>query len=344
MKRKDNLFEQITDFNNLRTAYLKALKGKRFSNAALIFDLKTDENLYRIKNSLEKNTYKIGNYRQFKIYDPKERIITAASFEDRIVHHSIMNILEPVFERQFVFHTYACRKQKGTHKAVQYVFKKSKSCKYFLKLDVKKYFDSISHRKLKDLLLRIIKDKQCLSLLFSIIDSYNVSDCCGLPIGNLTSQFFANYYLSPLDHFVLEKLNPKGYVRYMDDIIVFSDSKGELKNIYKEMQNFIAPFSLNFKQPVINSCKNGVPFLGFSVSDSGILLLNKNRKRKIKKINRLVYDFNQGLITEGNFVDRLNSICSVNKILKGRKLFLFSYKNSVFPLVNSRGGEVMVKT
>ncbi len=341
MKRKDNLFEQITDFNNLRTAYLKALKGKRFSNTALIFGLKADENLYRIKTALEKNAYKIGNYRQFKIYDPKERIITAASFEDRIVHHSVMNILEPVFERQFIFHTYACRKQKGTHKAVQYVFKKSKNCKYFLKLDVKKYFDSISHKKLKDLLLRIIKDKQCLNLLFAIIDSYNISKGYGLPIGNLTSQFFANYYLSPFDHFVLERLNSKGYVRYMDDIIVFSDSKGELKNIYKKMQKFIFTFSLNFKQPVINSCKNGVPFLGFSVSDSGIFLLNKNRKRKVKKIKHLVHDFNQGLITEENFTDRINSICSVYKILKGRNLFLSSYKNS---LVNNRGGEVMVKT
>lgn len=131
MKRKDNLFEQITDFNNLRTAYLKALKGKRFSNTALIFDLKADENLYRMKTVLEKNAYKIGNYRQFKIYDPKERVITAASFDDRIVHHSIMNILEAVFERQFIFHTYACRKQKGTHKAVQYVFKKSKTANIF---------------------------------------------------------------------------------------------------------------------------------------------------------------------------------------------------------------------
>lgn len=339
MKRKDNLFEHITDFNNLRTAYLKALKGKRFSNTALIFDLKADENLYRMKTVLEKNAYKIGNYRQFKIYDPKERVITAASFDDRIVHHSIMNILEAVFERQFIFHTYACRKQKGTHKAVQYVFKKSKNCKYFLKLDVKKYFDSISHKKLKELLLRIIKDKQCLNLLFSIIDSYNVSDGYGLPIGNLTSQFFANYYLSPLDHFVLEKLNPKGYVRYMDDIIVFSDSKGELKNIYKEMQNFIFTFSLSFKQPVINSCKKGVPFLGFSVSDFGIFLLNKNCKRKVKKVKDLIHDFNQGLITERNFADRINSICSVNKILKGRKLFLFSYKNSAFPLASSRERE-----
>lgn len=306
MKRAGNLFEQIAGFNNIRAAYLKALKGKRLSNTALIFDLKADENLCRIKKELESGTYRIGKYRQFKIYDPKERLITAASFEDRIVHHAIMNVLEPVFERQFIFHTYACRKQKGTHRAVQYALKKAGNCKYFLKLDVRKYFDSIPHEKLKKLLFRIIKDKPCLSLLFEIIDSYSVSDGRGLPIGNLTSQFFANYYLSPLDHFVLEKLKPKGYVRYMDDIAVFSDSKTALKNTLSEMQKFIEPFSLLFKQPAINSCRNGVPFLGYSVSDKRISLLNRTLRRKTRKVRRLVYEFNQGLIDGDKFADRIS--------------------------------------
>lgn len=306
MKRKGNLFEQITDFNNLRTAYLKAVKGKRLSNTVFIFDLKTDENLYRIKKELESGIYRIGKYRQFKIYDPKERIITAARFEDRIVHHAIMNVLEPVFEKQFVFHTYACRKQKGMHKAVKYALKKAGSCKYFLKLDVRKYFDSIQHKKLKELLFRIIKDRKCLSLLFEIIDSHSVSDGRGLPIGNLTSQFFANYYLSPLDHFVLEKLKPKGYARYMDDIAVFSDSKSALKNILFEMQKFIEPFSLLFKQPVISSCRAGVPFLGYSVSGRGISLLGRTRRRKARKVRRLAYEFSQGLIDEEKLADRIN--------------------------------------
>lgn len=313
MRRAGNLFERITDFNNLRAAYLKAVKGKRLSNSALIFDLKTDENLCRIKKKLESGTYRIGKYRQFKIYDPKERLITAASFEDRIVHHAIMNVLEPVFERQFVFHTYACRKQKGTHKAVQYALKKAGSCKYFLKLDVRKYFDSIPHGKLKELLLRIIKDRKCLSLLFEIIDSYSVTDGRGLPIGNLTSQFFANCYLSPLDHFVLEKLKPKGYARYMDDIAVFSDSKSALKKTLSEMQKFIEPFSLLFKQPVINSCENGVPFLGCSVSGKRISLLGRTRRRKARKARRLAYEFSQGLIDGAKLADRIG--CMENAVV-----------------------------
>lgn len=312
MKRAGNLFEQITDFNNLRSAYLKALKGKRLSNAALIFGMKADENLCRIKKELESGIYRIGKYRQFKIYDPKEWTITAARFEDRIVHHAIMNVLEPVFEKQFVFHTYACRKQKGMHKAVKYALKKAGSCKYFLKLDVRKYFDSVPHEKLKELLFRIIKDRKCLALLFEIIDSYSISDGRGLPIGNLTSQFFANCYLSPLDHFVLEKLKPKGYARYMDDIAVFSDSKSALKNILFEMQKFIEPFSLLFKQPAIDSCRAGVPFLGYSVSGRGISLLGRTRRRKARKVRRLAYEFRQGLIDGEKFADRIS--CMENAV------------------------------
>ncbi len=311
MKRTANLFEQISDFNNLRLAYLKALKGKRHTPAALIFDLKADENLYKIKTKLENGNLKIGTYRQFKIYDPKERIITAASFEDRIVHHAVMNILEPIFEKQFIFHTYACRKNKGSHKAIYYAFKKAKSCKYFLKLDVKKYFDSIFHEKLKILLKKILKDEKTLNILFLIIDSYQVTPDRGLPIGNLTSQFFANYYLSPLDHFVLENLKPAGYVRYMDDIIIFASSKSQLKNIFLQMKNFVSDFSLTFKQPVINSCKNGIPFLGYSISDKKIKLLNKNRRRKIKRIKLLIHEFKNKIIPETEFSTRLTSILNV---------------------------------
>lgn len=117
MKRASNLFNLIIDRENLRLAYLKALRGKCFTPAAIIFGLHTDENLDRIRLALQEENYQFGNYRQFKIYDPKERLITAATFEDRIVHHAIMNVLEPVFERQFIYHTYACRKGKGTHKA-----------------------------------------------------------------------------------------------------------------------------------------------------------------------------------------------------------------------------------
>lgn len=286
MKRADNLFEQITDYNNLRLAYLKALKGKRFTPAAIIFDLNADKNLYRIKNQLENGTYVFGNYWQFKIYDPKERTITAATFENRIVHHAIMNVLEPIFERQFIFHTYACRKGKGSHKAIKYAQNCCRKSEYYLKLDVRKYFDNINHSVLKQKLCHIIKDDKCLKVLFDIIDSYSINalsvldELRGLPIGNLTSQFFANFYLSSLDHFVLENLKTVGYVRYMDDIIVFANYIQDLKIIYNKMSVFIKPMFLQFKPPVFNRCKTGVPFLGYLIFSYKTHLLQKARKRQ----------------------------------------------------------------
>lgn len=148
-----------------------------------------------------------------------------------------MNVLEPVFERQFIFHTYACRKNKGSHKAVAYAFSKARKNRYFLKLDVRKYFYSIDHSVLKAMLEKIIKDRECLNLLFSIIDSYG-TDKKSLPIGNLTSQFFANFYLSVLDHYVLEHLKAKGYVRYMDDIVLFGNSTAELNEFFSKIRQF----------------------------------------------------------------------------------------------------------
>ena len=304
MKRSGNIFDKIMDFNNLRLAYLKALKGKRFSPNALLFDINADENLLKIRKQLELEKYKFGNYRQFKIYDPKERVITAASSEDRIVHHAIMNVLEEVFEKQFIFHTYACRKEKGMHKAIEYAWLKARKCKCFLKLDVRKYFDSVNHSKLKQLLERIIKDKKCLKLLSSIIDSFET----GLPIGNLTSQFFANFYLSPLDHFVLEQARVNGYVRYMDDIVVFSDSRERLKNVYLEMKKFIDTFYLTFKQPVINSCKNGIPFLGHLIKAENCGLLNRTRKRRLKRMLFINHKFKCGIISLGALVRSLSNL------------------------------------
>ena len=212
MKRESNLFERICNIQNLHESYYKASKGKRQSAEYLNFRQNAEKKLEELRQDLLQGNYTAGAYRQFTIIDPKERIISAAPFKDRIVHHAIINVLEPVFERQFIYHTYACRKGKGTHAAARYAFKCAERSTYFLKLDVRKYFDSIDHTVLKSLLCRIIKDTRCLELLFSVIDSYVSCHAApdsasrGLPIGNLTSQFFANLYLSPLDHFVLEQL------------------------------------------------------------------------------------------------------------------------------------------
>lgn len=316
MKRATKLFDQICDIQNLHEAYYKASKSKRLSAEVMIFNQNYEQNLEKLRCSLIEGCYKHGKYRQFTIIDPKERIISAAPFADRIVHHAIINVLEPIFERQFIFHTYACRSGKGTHAAARYAFKKAKSCKYFLKLDVRKYFDSINHSILKNFLCRIIKDSRCLALLFGVIDTYcvnqnelNVSDKKGLPIGNLTSQFFANFYLSSLDHFVLEQLKPCGYVRYMDDIVVFENSKDRLKSIFAGIQDFcLGNLKLYLKIPVFGICKNGVPFLGWNISSEKIGVLKSTRNRMKSKLNQIENDFLHGRSTLKKSLERKTAV------------------------------------
>ena len=309
MKRYNKLFEQIISWQNFRLAFLKASKGKSRSSEVILFTTKLDENLEVLRRGIANQTYSIGEYRQFKIYDPKERIISVASFKDRVIHHAIINILEPIFEKQFIFHTYACRKGKGTHAAARYVFKKARSNNFFLKLDIKKYFDSIDHTELKRQLIRIIKDKRCLILLFKIIDSYYFQENKGLPIGNLTSQFFANLYLSSLDHFILEQLKSACYARYMDDMIILADSVQELKEISHSIQMYIKQkLDLTLKQEIYGKVSKGIPFLGWKITNNSITVLSKTRKRMKKKLKEIQHDFLSGKITEEKAAERNNCV------------------------------------
>lgn len=325
MKRATDLFEKICDIQNLHEAYYKAEKSKRLSAEAVIFNFNYERNLENIRCRLLSGKFIHGNYRHFMITDPKERIISAAPFADRIVHHAIMNVLEHIFEKQFIFHTYACRVGKGIHAAARYAFKKAKSTEYFLKLDVRKYFDSIDHITLKHFLCRIIKDYRCLELLFSIIDSYTSNPINeismngirekGLPIGNLTSQFFANFYLSALDHFVLENLKPCGYVRYMDDIVIFEKSKEKLRTICQEVKEYCKEkLLLGLKIPVLGTCCNGVPFLGWNISCYGIKVLAKTKLRMKKKINQIELDFILGRTSLEKALERKRAVYAARKL------------------------------
>lgn len=322
MKRTGNLFEKICDIQNLHEAYYKAAKSKHLSAEVINFNQNYEKNLENLRLSLVSGSYRHGKYRQFIITDPKKRVISAASFVDRIVHHSIINILEPLFERQFVFHTYACRKGKGTHAAALYAYRKAKSCRYFLKLDVRKYFDSIDHGVLKKFLCRIIKDSRCISLLFNIIDSYEVSAGKssssgekGLPIGNLTSQFFANFYLSFLDHFVLEKLNPCGYVRYMDDIIIFENSLCRLKQIFYSVNIFcLNQLLVALKTHVFGRCNNGVPFLGWKLSSFDIKILGSTKRRMHRVLARIFFEQSMGKISAEESRTRIECVYAARRL------------------------------
>ena len=309
MKRQNLLFERIVDYNNIRLAFLKAIRGKRSSPHSVNFCQALDKNLSLLKNKLLTLNCDWGGYKSFLITDPKLRTISTAPFEQRVMHHAVMNILEPVLERPLICHSYACRKGKGTHAAILYAFEQCKTRPYFLKLDIRKYFDSIDHEILKTQLRRLIKDIRVTALLDGIIDSYETMPGKGVPIGNLTSQFFANLYLAFMDHYTLEKLRPCSYCRYMDDFVFWSTSKEQLKDMFAKISDYISKnLNLKVKPPVFGNTASGLPFLGFLIKGKGIFLLQKSKRRVKRRMSEITASLYQGSITEDKAAERVRSV------------------------------------
>lgn len=314
MQRINSIYSNIYSFANLYSAYKKAYKGtKNYSSYKFAFNL--EKELFILQDELKNLKYSSGNYRYFKIFKPKERTISVASFRDRVLHHALINVIEPVFEKTFIFDSYACRKEKGTHKAIkraQFFLKKNK---WFLKMDIKKYFDSIDHNTMKKLIEAKIKDKKVISLCNSIISKAG-NGFQGLPIGNLTSQFFANLYLNALDHFVKDELKAKNYIRYMDDFCVFSDDKEFLKNLLIKIDNFLKEkLKLELKKNaiLINTNIHGLPFLGLKIYPNLIRIKKENYKRAFNKLKKSIFAYENNYI---NFKKYTASTASLIAYLK----------------------------
>ena len=245
MHRIGHIWEQVVTMDNLYTAYCKARKGKRRRPDVAQFSLGLEQNLLTLQQELITGVYTPGAYRQFTVYERKPRLISVAPFRDRVVHHAVMHVLEPLLDPRFIPDTYACRKNKGVHRAVDRYQQLAREYAYVLKLDIRRYFPSIDRTILIEQLVRRIKDKSVLDLLRRIIDNgpetggpvqffpgddlVSVSERPrGLPIGNLTSQFFANLYLDGFDHWLKETQRVKGYLRYVDDIYLLGNDKQRL--------------------------------------------------------------------------------------------------------------------
>lgn len=284
MKRANQLMNSISDLDNLYLAYWKSKKGKTLKKDFLEYSSNLDENLYQLQHELKTGNVTVGHYKYFTINDPKERIICAASFAERVLHHALMNVCHSIFEKHFIYHTYATRPNKGTHKAINYAKMQAKKYTFYAKLDVRKYFDSIDHTILIKALTRLFKENELLSIFYQIINSYQTTENKGLPIGNLTSQYFANYYLSVADHFATEKLKLP-YVRYMDDMLFFSNDKLELIQKIKEFELFLhTKLNLELKTKTLNFIKYGFSFLGFRIFPHKIKLGKVAKKRFRQKL------------------------------------------------------------
>jgi len=302
--------QAIVSPDNLRLAFWKAAKGKGGKADCRVFRENLEANLEDLRADLLSGEVTVGDYHYFKIHDPKERTICAASFRERVLHHALMNVCEPVLERAAVFDSYACRKGKGREAAIQRAWGFARSHAWCLKMDVRKYFDSIDHSILLGLLMRKFKDPDVLELFHRILVSYEAAPGRGLPIGNLTSQHFANFYLAGLDRFVKEELRCLAYVRYMDDSVAWGDGPGELKVLASRVQGFLADErKLELKAGMaINRTAHGMDFLGYRIFPSTVRLARRSKVRFARKFRRYEQAYLRGQWTELHLQQRMQAL------------------------------------
>ena len=307
MKRFGNLWSSVVSFENLRIAALEASKTKRQSAPVQNFLYNLEPNILWLQKALEAGSYQPGEYSYFTIYEPKQRKICAAPFIDRVVHHAICRVLNPLLERIYVPQSYACRIDKGMHKAIEKAQDYLRKSKYFLKCDIEKFFDSVDHEILKTYVRKKFKDRRILELFDKIIDHPVPGNPAGrgLPIGNLTSQHFANFILTGMDRKILQGIQPIGYIRYMDDFVLFSDDKACLYRAKSVVQNFLRDeLKLNLKQKgcFVAPGHHGLPFLGFQIFPSVKRLKRANWIRFKRKFSEKYTAYQSGRINEETLI------------------------------------------
>jgi len=313
MKRHGNLWPQVIDCDNLLAAALKAQRGKRYQQNVLRFNDRLGEELMQLQIELEGKTYQPGEYRTFEIFEPKKRMISAAPYRDRVVHHALCNVIGPIFERTFIHDSYANRAGFGNHRALRRFTEFARSSRYVLQCDIRKYFPSIDHEILKTAIRRKIKCADTLWLVETIIDASNEQELVehffpgddlftaserrrGLPIGNLTSQFFANIYLNDLDHFVKEHLHVEKYVRYVDDFALFGDDHGHLTQARAAIEERLSALRLKI-HPVksqLSETRKGANFVGFRVLPDRIRVRSENLRRSRRRLKKLQEAYRSG--------------------------------------------------
>lgn len=315
MKRYGNLFGRLVSWENLLKAARQAGKGKRLTPERMAFEFNLENELVQMKQELETGAYQPGLYKEFTIYDPKERLISAAPYRDRVVHHALCNIIEPLLDRSFLPQNYANRKGRGLHMALKSGRRIINTCPFILKADIKKYFPSVDHQILKEKIRRKIKCRRTLELIDLIIDFSNTQEPVlyyfpdddlftpverrkGLPIGNLTSQLFANLYLDGLDHFVVQKLKIKDYARYVDDFLIGGHSKDMLSVVKCALKEFLAGIRLKMHQrkTVIFPARRGLTFLGFRLYPGRILAGKRCGKRFKMRLKKLQKEYADGTV------------------------------------------------
>ncbi|MBU2638403.1 MAG: reverse transcriptase/maturase family protein [Nanoarchaeota archaeon] len=303
MKTYSHLFEQLCSIENLELAFKKARKHKTLKLYIIDFEKNLAENLRALQNELASKTYTPLPLNEFILRDPKTRKISVSDFRDRVVHHAVCNIIEPIFEKHFIYDSYANRKGKGNLKAIQRFdyFKRKVSCNgrklgglqddnyvkgFALKADIKRYFDNVSHETLMNIISRKITDKNTLELIWKILRNHSTKSK-GMPLGNLTSQFFANIYLNELDQFIKQNLKAKYYLRYVDDFVILHKSRLQLRKWKRQIEDVLKHkllLELHPQKSKILPLGRGIDLLGFKCFFHFRILRRKNIRKMQKKI------------------------------------------------------------
>jgi len=320
-------FEYVLRFDALLSAFRRARRAKRGKGGEPAFYRDLESNLLRLSQELRDHTYRPDPYRYFRLWNKKERVVSEASFRDRVVHHSLVAALEPTFEALFIRHSYACRKGKGMHAAMVAARRLAAAFPYFLKLDVRKYFDCVSHDVLLEMLACEVADDGLLWLCRVLLDGADVPNAAGaprgLPIGNLTSQFWANVYLNALDHYIRDDLDCGSYLRYMDDLVLFAHRKERLWGWAAAIRTFCRDrlrLELKDEVTVLAPVNEGVPWLGFRVHPGLVRIDAAGRRRFVRKLEASWIRAGEGLLCEEVERDRAASLCGHLHLANGMAL------------------------
>jgi retron-type reverse transcriptase len=321
MKTYKNIYKQIYAYDNLYKAYRKARLGKSKKDYVIIFEKNLEANLISLHRDLAFKTYHPVKLKRFIVRDPKTRVIHSSIFRDRIVHHAIINVIQPIYEKIFIYDSFASRKNKGSHNAVsrfEYFVKKMSKGKlikdsynnnsivgYCLKADVRKYFAKINHEVLINILRKKIDDEDFIDLIKLILENYEET---GVPLGNYTSQFFGNVYLNYLDYFVKHRLKAEFYIRYVDDFIILHRDKKVLEEYKSKIEKYLTFLKLELHpdKTEIHALRNGITFLGYRIFYHYKLLTKRNIRHFTKRLKNNIILFNNGEITREQLESRVN--------------------------------------
>jgi retron-type reverse transcriptase len=305
MKSHKHLFHHICALENVMAAARSAMQGKLNGVSAARFCARWETHAVQLAEELAAGTWQPGKYTYFDIHEPKLRRVAAAPFRDRVVHHALVRVLEPIFEKKFIEDSYACRKGKGTHAGVRRCAQFARRFPYVLKCDIRRYFPNIDHARLLQRIGRTIADPQVMALVLQILETHedgrrmewgeDLFDCrvrrYGLPIGNLTSQFFANIHLDGFDHFVKQQMGVKGYVRYVDDFLIFAESRQQARAWGREAKRYLNELRLEIHPDKYRLCRTdreGADFCGFVCFANGRIKVRGASVRRYVKRYRLL--------------------------------------------------------